>query len=329
MHWKLKALIQRMVSSFGSDGSYAAYYWLQKHFGRVGGRDPSYGLFVGVETWKRLLHLGKSPRDKVFFEVGTGRVPMVPMAYYLMGALQTVTVDLNPYLKEELVVSQLKAITSQSDKVRPLFGGLLVEERWAKLVELAAQPKIDVAEVLDVCGIRYTAPADAADTHMPSASIDYHTSNTTLEHIPRDPLIAILREGRRLLKKDGLFAHRIDYSDHFAHTDKHISLINFLQYSDKQWARYADNRYMYMNRFRHDDLLNFFEASGLAVIEAQIDMNEDLLRDLADGKIKVDSRFAAKDPRTLATTGAWILAAASTGALQPERAPPLLAARGA
>ena len=50
----------------------------------------------------------------------------------------------------------------------------------------------------------------------------------------------------------------VDYSDHFSHSDQTISSINFLRYSDDEWQRYAGNRYMYMNRLRHDDVLALF-----------------------------------------------------------------------
>ena len=45
--------------------------------------------------------------------------------------------------------------------------------------------------------------------------------------------------------------------------------INFLQYSDAKWDRYADNRYMYMNRLRHDDFLALFHSSGHKILATE------------------------------------------------------------
>jgi hypothetical protein len=63
----------------------------------------------------------------------------------------------------------------------------------------------------------------------------------------------IINEGNRILSEEGLFVHLIDCSDHFSHNDKSISRINFLQYNVTQWNKLAGNRYVYVNRLRHDD----------------------------------------------------------------------------
>ena len=57
---------------------------------------------------------------------------------------------------------------------------------------------------------------------------------------------------------DYLFIN-IDYSDHFSHSDKSISSVHFLQFSDGKCNKIAGNRYMYMNRLRHDDFVSLFQ----------------------------------------------------------------------
>jgi hypothetical protein len=44
--------------------------------------------------------------------------------------------------------------------------------------------------------------------------------------------------------------------------DKNVSVINFLRYDDKTWDKYEGNRYMYMNRARHDEFIKLFEMIG-------------------------------------------------------------------
>lgn len=307
MRWKVKALIQRTVARLPSGSSYAAYYWLQRVFGGLGTLDPSYGFFVGVEAWKRLVGLGHDPTGKMFFEVGTGRAPIVPLAFYLMGARGTITIDLNPYLRPELLGAAVRYVSDHPEKVRALFGEFLSEERWAQLSSVTVADGFDSAACLRQCNIRYIAPGDATRTGLAAATVDYHTSNTTLEHIPPPILPDILAEGDRLLRPDGLLIHRIDYSDHFSHSDRSISGINFLQYSAARWSRYADNRYMYMNRLRHDDLLKLF-SDGRHVLRDEPDVNDTILETLRSGGFRVDTLFANKTPQTLATTGAWIIA---------------------
>ena len=57
------------------------------------------------------------------------------------------------------------------------------------------------------------------------------------------------------VKPTGLLLHMVDHSDHFSHADSSLSPIHFLQFSDAQWQRYAENRYSYVNRLREDDYL--------------------------------------------------------------------------
>jgi hypothetical protein len=307
LHWKVKAFIQGTVARFPSRSSYAAYYWLQRTFGTLRSYDPTYGWLAAVEFWKRLKGLGREPIGKSFLEVGTGRAPIVPLAFHLMGAGQTTTIDLNPYLRPELLAAALRHMRHHAEQTRMLFGPFLNDDRWSRLMAVSLD-HFDAPSVLRLCDIRYIAPGDAARSGLDGASVDYHTSYTTLEHIPRDVIVAILSEGDRLLREDGLFIHLIDYSDHFSHSDSAISPINFLQYSQPQWARYANNRYMYMNRLRHDEMVEIFGAARRRIILNEPAVDELLLQTLRAGGFKLDADFAAKDPHTLATTGAWIVA---------------------
>ena len=93
MHWKTKARIQKAVSLLPHDVSYSTYYWIQRHLGRLRSINPVDLLQAGVETWTRIREAGSDPVGKVFLEVGTGRAPIVPMAYWLMGAEGSITID--------------------------------------------------------------------------------------------------------------------------------------------------------------------------------------------------------------------------------------------
>ena len=306
VHWKFKAAIQNTVSHLPSSVSYSAYFWIQRHFGGLRKIEPISRLNAGIETWRRIIALGYDPSDKVFFEVGTGRVPLVPLAYWLMGANRTVTIDTNPYLKAELIRETLQHISEHSEDIFSLFGPLLRNDRMEDLLRFHRTSPFSVHAFLDLCHIEYIAPGNAASTSLPSRSIDFHTSFTVLEHIPPDVLKRILNEGNRIMNDDGLFIHKIDYSDHFSHSDKSITSINFLQYSDNEWARYADNRYMYMNRLRHDDYIKLFQFAGHHILAVEPETDEPSLQLLRRGGFKLDDRFKGKPQDVLAITGAWI-----------------------
>ncbi len=306
MHWRIKAAIQNAIARLPDKISYELYYQVQRRSGSLRRIDPFPKMEAGRHVWSRLTNLECPPAGKTFFEVGTGRVPLLPMAFWLMGAERTITIDLNPYLREELVVQSVRTLLKDQARVRQTLGPFLVEDRLARLLALGSTPQLSTDAVLDLCGITYIAPGDATATGLPSSSIDFHTSYTVFEHIPLTHLRRIAAESRRLLRSDGLCIHRIDYSDHFAHSDQHITRVNFLQYSDAAWDRLAGNRYMYMNRLRHDDYLSLFQEAGhqLVAVEPTIDDLSQLA--LKGGDIALDARFQGKPLDILATTAAWI-----------------------
>ena len=307
MNWKLKAIIQNAVSLLPSSASYAAYYWIQRHFGALKQLNPVSRLTAGVETWERIERLGYNPSGKVFMEVGTGRVPLVPLAYWLMGAEKTITIDLNPYLKEELISESLAYISENQQKTLGLFGSLIDQERFNQLLEFNGKARDVVSEFLDLCQVEYIAPGDAAATRLADQSVDFHTSYTVFEHIPPKVLQEIIEEGNRIVRDDGLFIHRIDYSDHFSHSDKSISAVNFLRYSEDEWKRFADNKYMYMNRLRHDDFIVLFESAGHRILDSEPDVCQQLQKLLKRGDQPLHSRFSSKPEEVLATTGSWMV----------------------
>jgi len=228
----------------------------------------------------------------------------MPLAFWLMGAGRIITVDLNPYLKSEILAEDLRYMRENRPEIETMFGYLLDEDRLARLLDL---PNVPLERVLAECCIEYVAPGDAANTGIPADSVDYHVSYTTFEHIPPDVISAILQEGSRIVRYAGLFVHCIDYSDHFAHSDNSISFVNFLQYSDAAWAAYSGNRYMYQNRLRHDDYLRLFQGAGhrLVKVETKIDRRSHEL--LTSGALQVNRKFQGKSVDTLATIDALIV----------------------
>lgn len=300
-------MIQNAVSWLPSAPSYATYYWLQRRFGGLRKFNPIKRLDAGVDAWRRLLAAGHNPIDNKFFEVGTGRVPLVPMAFWLMGASKTVTIDLNPYVKHELVRESLDYMAGHRDEIEQVFGENLFADRLSQLLAIRNAKSYDLAGVLKLCQIEYVAPGDAAHTSLADGSMDVHASYTVFEHIPPSILTDILTEGNRLVGPAGWFVHRIDYSDHFSHSDNSISRINFLQYSDEQWSRFADNRYMYMNRLRHDDFLAILEEAGHQIRAVDPVVDPELSKIVQSGQISLDARFRGKSDEVISTTGAWVV----------------------
>ena len=313
MNWRLKSRIQNAAALLPPSFSYAAYYWMQRRFGGLRRVDPITGFRKSLDACQRLDQVGASPVGGAFLEIGTGRHVNTPLAWWLFGARSITTVDLNLYLKEELVRESLDYVRRNTDKVRELLGPRVHEDRLSILVDFT-KGSWCLAELLEFCGIRYIAPGNACNLDLPPATYDFHMSFNVFEHIPPQTLRAILHEGDRLLKSAGVFVHRIDYSDHFSHTDKSICAINFLQFSAEEWHRIAGNRYMYMNRMRVDDFIELFQDMRHEILLS--DSHEDPVVEaiLRRGELKLDSAFSGKPQKVLATTGSWFLTRRATQA---------------
>lgn len=307
MHWKHKARLQNAVARLPSAFSYELYYRLQRHLGGLRRMDAVAGLADGLAAWKKLLAAGDEPAGGTFFEVGTGRAPLVPLAYWLLGARRIITMDLHPYVRAELVRDCLHEMSRRETDVRALFGPMLKKKRLDALLRLDRTFRFDMRAFFDLCSIEYVAPADAARTGLRSAFADYHTSNVVLQHIPPAVLERVFAEGNRIVRPGGLFVHRIDYSDMFSHSDHSVSPINFLRYSDAEWDGYAGNRYMYANRLRHDDYLRLYHTVGHRVLAVEATLHQSSLKLLRAGELSVHARFANKPPEILATTSSWFV----------------------
>jgi hypothetical protein len=232
---------------------------------------------------------------------------MTPLAFWLMGGGQTVTIDLNPYLKDELVYESLQYMANHREAIEQVFGEYLSHDRLAELLSARQSKSFDTKAFLKLCQIEYIAPGNAAKTPIAGGSIDVHTSHWVFEHIPPSTLADIMTEGNRLLGTRGWFVHRIDYSDHFSHSDKSISAINFLQYADDQWSFYAGNRYMYMNRLRHDDFLAILDQSQHRILAVDAVVDGNLAELVHNGRITLDPRFRGKSDDVINTTSAWVV----------------------
>jgi len=303
MRWKTKAFIQNCIAAFPKTLSYEMYFQMQRYFGALKKPFNPLGQFsVGVRMLQKIRQHGNGVKGKTFFEVGTGRVPLVPVAFWLGGAGKIITVDLNPYMRDELVKDMLFCVKAKEHEIRNVFGELLDNKRFNRLLDYSQKKNIRKKDVLELCQIEYIAPGDAAKTNLPNNSIQYHVSHNVYEHIPLTIIQDILEEGNRIIAEDGLFINEIDYGDHFSCVDNNISAINFLQYGDKEWAQYAGNRYMYMNRARHDDFIELFTKVGHRFLEIEPHINQQVEKVLENNEIILDARFKDKPQEILSIT---------------------------
>ena len=283
MNWQRKARIQSLVAALPL--SDAIYYAMQRSVGswRKGRSNPMEWFQAASRMAEWIRATGRDVEGMRFLEVGTGRNVNLPTALWLCGAAQVITVDLNPYLSSALVFESNEYVRRHKGEVVQAFGAEAersgFQERLAQLLNF----KGDLKGLLKLMNVEYLQRADASQLPFESGSIDAHVSFAVFEHIPANVLARILAEARRVLKTDGLLVHIIDPSDHFSHDDETITAINFLQFGDGEWAKWAGNRFMYHNRLRASEYLELFEQAGVRMLKQTQTLDEPSLRALKNG----------------------------------------------
>lgn len=306
MEWRHKALLQNFFARIPEPLGPFLYYQMQRRLGGLRRPDPVSRLQAGRHLVDLLRQQGREISGSTVVEIGTGHQINLPIALWLCGAEEIITLDLNRYLKHELVREDLGWIASHQSEVSEMLS-LPSRHRLRELVELV-NSGIPIPDILGRLNVRYHAPADASKTAFPGNSVDFHVSFAVLEHIPALVLGGIFSEGLRILKPDGLFVHCVDFSDHFSHDDDGISSINFLRFSEKEWDRLSGNRYMFHNRLRLSEFLSILGRAGFALRHVESKIDPVALALLNDG-YPVDDRFRGMSAEDLAVGHAWVLAA--------------------
>lgn len=307
MNWRVKAAIQKTAAKLPSSVANPAYYWLQRRMGNMRRIDPTDRIRGAIEFCEMLDATGSSPVGCRFLELGTGWRLNVPITLWLCGARAIGTIDLNRYLRPELVRLDVQYMREHRAEIESLVGQRIHDDRLEQLVQFDGGPwQID--DLFRFCSIGYVAPGDAAQLPLNDETLDYEVSYAVLEHIPLATLQAINREAFRVLRPGGKVLHRIDLSDHFCRSDSSISPLNFLRFDDDSWNEIAGNRYTFMNRLRIDDYLHVFEEAGLRVVLCRRFENPHGLLQLRDPNFHIDGAFAGKSEADLATTSAWVVA---------------------
>lgn len=271
--WKLKSYIFRLIDFFNIPN---ALYFLQKY---VTKRSKIGDLTISPIWENHKKYLKKYNTTNNVFEFGAGKT--LAQNLFLSEFLNNqVVVDLNLMIDFELVNN--------------------VSNQLSKLVALKSKVKINSIKELALYGIEYRAPYNADKTNFEDKTFDACISTNTLEHIPKESIISIFSELHRILKDDAIISAKIDYSDHYAHTDKKISLLNFLKYDEKTWKKYNHNCH-YQNRLRHNDYIEIFNNCGFEVLEYDLVMKEENIPS------KLIDMFKDKDESWKATSSHLVL----------------------
>lgn len=290
MNWRWKARLAKLIAALPM--SNAIYYRTQRSIGSLRAKrfDPTERLRAAAKMVHWAEELGHDIDGRSFLEIGTGRTIDLPLAFWLCGAGRVLSVDLNTYLSEELTRESVSFICGGRGETATIFGELAERPIFKERLEQLRRFDGRLSDLLRMTGIEYVAPADAARLSVPDGTIDFHISFTVLEHIPAHIIGPMLKESRRVIKPGGLLLHIIDPSDHFSHDDHSITAVNFLQFSDRAWARLAGNQFMYHNRLRAYEYVDLFKRAGVRLVSRLETIDQRSLETLRKG-FRLDERF--------------------------------------
>lgn len=315
MNWKLRSFILRRLA--GTPGGYSAYQFLQR---RVGLHVQPEFLVKKIDAQakmaRELLSHGRAIEGARVMEVGTGWVPIVPVAFWFCGADRVDTFDLNRHLLPDVFSKILAAIAYRLDELLEIWGDLVPQGRLGEKIRILERYGHDEAAFRDAARIQYHAPADASRTALRSGSVDIHYSLDTLEHVPREEVRRILEEASRVLADDGFTVHLVDPTDHFAHYDSSISSVNFLSMDENEYRRHFSNRLAYQNRLHDSDLQSLFRETGFRIAHRSGRTDLRALRLLRSG-FPLAEQFAHRSHEELSRESLMYVAARSHG-LDPD-----------
>ena len=263
-NWHVKGTVQKLLGVLPA-GEYL-HYQLQR---RVGGlKNFDHECDVKVEDWRLMMgHLDNARIDLSqarLMEMGTGWYPTFPICLYLAGAQHVKTVDVARLLKPELMLRMVERLAVHVPSIAQTarLDEAVVRDRHTKLV--AALRRGETVTAATSGTIDYRAPSDAARTGLASASLDVVFSNSVLEHVPAAVIAACFTESFRILRPGGIIFHSVNCGDHYAYTDRRITQLNYLRYSDAEWAKW-NNAFLYQNRLRARDFTQLAIEAGFTI----------------------------------------------------------------
>lgn len=294
MNWKLKFGLQKLISFLPFNDF--IYRKIQYDLGRLNKINIESKLGQADRVLRGLDAINHDLSGNKCVEIGSGWVFTVPYYFLLKGVKSLALYDIDRKIDYK---ANIKALQQ--------FKEIIVsKENHSKIDQLLQHPNKDgFINALNSVNISYNAPKDFTDSGLEENTIDIVYSVTVFEHIPENILAKIINESFRVLKKGGIMAHLIDMGDHFSHTDKNISPINFLKFDEKKF-KIINNKFLYQNRLRASDFERMFLEKGFKIKYFDPNVNKKSLK--AFNKLNIDASFNKYSKEDLCTSSICIIA---------------------
>ncbi len=264
MDWRVKGITQKVLGFV--PGGRLLGHCLRCWLGELSNvpRDVA----AKVDDWQGLMDglraagVG-SVRGARICEIGAGWHPTIPLCFYLAGTESILATDISRHMDAGIAMQALDALEPHLDEIGHCakVGVHEARERLNRLRNAdSLQHMLSLARITyrhgQIAGnIRYCAPR----------SIDIVYSNNVLEHVPAPEITKLSHDTARALRTGAVAVHAIACNDHYAHFDRSISFVNFLQYSDEEWRKW-DNGILWQNRLRAPDFVRLCSIPAARVI---------------------------------------------------------------
>ncbi len=269
-HWLIKSALHRVISWL--PGSHRLNGMLQTHVTRSTAL-TAMAFEDKIKESQRHLDAFRSQRPEAgafsVFELGTGWHPILPLSFYLCGAKEIWSVDIQALVRRRALQALLGWFcrAAESGRLQEWLPALH-PDRLPALTRLAQRAGEETpAALLKQINIHLLI-LDAQQTPLGSGSVDLFESSGVLQYIPREVLRGIFQEWRRLAAPGAVMSHRVNLADQFASFDSSITPFNFLQYSPAQW-RWRSSPLIWQNRLRIADYRELLQQAGFAIVNEE------------------------------------------------------------
>ena len=266
INWKLKAFLYIVFSLLKLKG---IFYFIQKYITKR----SKINIKQINKLW--IYHTSAIEKNNVrnILEVGAGKSleQNIYISYKFNNSITQTAIDMNNMLDLDLLNQ--------------------ASEQIANILKLNNKGKVkNLKQLKSLYNINYIAPCSLNNFAKINQKFNMCISTTVLEHLKISELDEYLEKLKTILEPKGLVSSLIDYTDHYSHTDKNISVLNYLSYSDEEWRKY-NNSYLFQNRLRHQDYKKIIEEKNYKI-------NNIYLGDLIEPPSKISKVFDANNKET-------------------------------
>lgn len=221
--------------------------WKKIGFFNLGSMEqPEYAFTVFARHFKWAgfsIERGRQREAFTCLELGPGDSLSSAVIATALGASQTFLVDVVPFAASDLAPYR-KLAAYLSEQCFPIDD----------LSEVA-----NMEQLLSFCSATYFTNGLASLRQIPSNSVDFVFSHSTLQQVRRADFSPIIRELRRIQRPNGAGSHSVSMRDLIG------GGANDMRFSSQAWeSPLLANSGFYTNRLRYSEMLSIFRDAGFA-----------------------------------------------------------------